>query len=123
MENAKPNIFRNKKGINDISILTGIVFIFFFTAIMIPFVNSEFGTTASTLNVDGIADDVKEGAEGTISENSFSVFSVIFTVFKLAFFDFGDTLGLPFWLDAVYTVLGMMFIITLARNIWIGGGG
>ena len=69
---------------------------------------------------DGIIDEAK-GQTGSV--NSISALGIITTVIKLGTFDFGNTLGLPFWLDAIYTVLGVLFIVVIARNIWVGGGG
>ncbi len=133
MQNAKDNIkklrsFRlrntrlgkSKRGVNDISIIAVIFFIFFLTAIIIPFINAEFGTTSSTVDTDNLAGEVQSGAS---SISALSAFGVLKTVLLLAFFDFGNSLGLPFWLDAIYTVLAIIFILVIARNIWIGGGG
>ncbi len=110
---------RGKKGINDISIATILIFIFFFTAIMIPFVNAEFDTTADTFDTENFEGIVKDEAENV---NVISAFTVLVTVFKLALFDFSDTLGLPFWLDMIYTVLAIILILVISRNIWVGGG-
>ncbi len=113
-------MFKDKKGVNDISIIAVFIFIFFGTAVIIPFINSEFGVGASNLDTDAVTGEVKEGAS---SVTAISAFGILTTVLKLAFFDFGNTLGLPFWLDAVYTVIGLLFILVIARNIWVGGGG
>ena len=121
MQNAKFNLFpKGKKAINDISILAVIGFIFFGTAIMIPFINSAIGTTSSTFNTDSFSSGVQQDADNV---SKFNAFKVLLTILKLAFFDFGNTLALPFWLDAVYTFLAVIFITVVARNIWIGGGG
>lgn len=111
---------KGKKGVNDISIITIIIFIFFGTAIMIPFINSSFGTQASTLDTDALAGDIQQDAQ---SITSLSAFGVLRTVMLLAFFDFGGTLGMVFWMQGVYTILAIVFILIIARNIWIGGGG
>lgn len=115
--NAK--LFKSKKGINDISIITIITAIFLITSIVIPFVNAEFDTEFSNIDSDAITQQAKDDAE---SVSAISAFTVLVNVLKLAIFDFGDTLGLPFWLDIVYTLLAMIFILVIARNIWIGGG-
>ncbi len=119
-ENYKTLMFNSKRGINDVSILAIFIFIFFATALVIPFINAEFGTSASNLNTEGITDEIQQEAS---SVTTISAFGVILTILKLAFFDFGNTLGLPFWLDGVYTVLATLFIFLIARNIWVGGGG
>lgn len=120
MENGTMPKIRGKKGINDISIITIIIFIFFGTAIMIPFINSSFGTSAGVPDTDKLADEVQEGAENI---STLSAFGVLKTVLLLAFFDFGGALGMIFWLQALYTILAIVFILVIARNIWIGGGG
>ena len=124
MQNAKSKMFRNKKAINDISIIAILLFIFFGTAIIIPYINDEFGTTADTYDTDQLHSDIQdegEEIEGKITD--ISAVKVFVNVLKLAFFDFGNTLELPFWLDAIYTVLAIIFILVIARNIWFGGGG
>ena len=122
MKNENINIFKlfkNKKAINDISIIAVLAFILLGTSIIIPFINTEFKTTADTFDESAFEDNVRNDAE---SVSTISAFTILVTFFKLAFFDFGDTLGLPFWLDAIYTLLGLILILVIARNIWIGGG-
>ena len=119
MQNAI-KLFSNKKGINDISIIAIISFIFFLTAIIIPFANEATGGTADTFNTENLEGNVKVDAENV---NVLNAFDVLLTMLKLALFDFSNTLGLPFWLDALYTMLAIIFIIVIARNIWVGGGG
>lgn len=130
MQNAKSNLFRmfkNKKGINDISIIAIILSIFLITAIIIPFVNSEFNRNISDIDTDTVTQKVKDDAERVPKSSSvlgvnIGAFDVMKNIIKLAIFDFGNTLGLPFWLDIVYTLLAIVFILVIARNIWIGGG-
>jgi len=123
----KWRIFKHKKGVNDISIIAVILFIFLLTATLIPFVNAEFNQSIDVLDVDKIAGDVQAKSEEVASSSgttitSLSAFGVLKTVIKLAFFDFSNTLGLPFWLDILYTGLAIIFFLVIARNIWIGGG-
>ena len=120
----KRSIFRDKRAVNDITIISVLVFIFFLTAIIIPFINSEFATGFVEPNTDGLAQEISDKSEeisGRITD--ISAIGVMITVLKLAFFDFGNSLGLPFWLDAMYTILGIILILVIARNIWVGGGG
>ena len=120
MKNGIKILFpRNKKGFNDISIMAVILSIFFLTSIMIAFVNSEFNASFSTLDTDGVTQKVKNDAE---SVSTISAFTVLKNIMLLALFDFGDTLRLPFWLDLVYSLLAIIFILVVARNIWVGGG-
>ncbi len=119
MKNETIKIFQNKKAINDISIIAIILSIFFITAIAIPFVNAEFDTGFSSLNETVIAQQAKNDAE---SVTALSAFTVLKNIIKLSLFDVGNELGLPFWLDALYTILAVVFILVVARNIWVGGG-
>ncbi len=109
-----------KKAVNDISIIAVLTFILFGTAIIIPFVNSAVGTDADTFDIDNFEGNVRDDAT---SVSTISAFTVLITVLKLGLYDVGNTLGLPFWLDAIYTVIGLTLIIVIARNVWIGGGG
>lgn len=112
-------LFKDKKAINDISIIAVLSFILIGTAVMIPFASSITNENFDTFNESTFERNVKNDAEnaGTIS-----AFTILITFFKLAFFDVGNSLGLPFWLDAIYTVIGLVLILVIARNIWVGGG-
>ncbi len=112
-------IIKNKKAINDVSIISIIASIFLLSSVIIPFVNSEFSTNADVFNESTFADNVQQDAENV---SGLSAFTILITVLKLAFFDFGNTLGLPFWLEFFYTLLAIIFTVVIARNIWVGGG-
>lgn len=113
-------LFNNKKAINDISIIAIIISIFLITAITVPYLNEEFDQDLVQYDTDGLEQDLKDDAE---SVSTLNAFSVLITVIKLAVWDFGNTLNLPIWLDIVFTLLAIIFILVVARNIWIGGGG
>lgn len=115
---------QGKKGINDISIITIIVLIFLGSSLIIPFLNDEFGTTGGVFNNDKLTGEIQDGAKKIPEASAFDTdaFTVITTTIKLAFFDVGNSLELPFWLDLLYTVLAIVLILTIARNVWIGGG-
>lgn len=119
MQNAN-KLFKSKKGINDISIIAIILSIFLFTSVMIEFINAEFGIGADTFDRDNLETLTKADAD---SVSKISGFTILLTVLKLAIFDWGNTLGLPFWLDIMYVILAIIFVLVIARNIWIGGGG
>ncbi len=120
MLNIKRLFPNGKKGFNDIYVITVILAILIFTSAFLPFVNQAFGTSGSEFNTDGTFNQVIEDSE---SVSQFNAFTVLLNLLKLSIWDFGDSLGLPFWLDAFYTLLAIILIVTLARNIWIGGGG
>lgn len=120
----KRSMFRDKRAVNDITIISVLVFIFFLTALIIPFINAEFTTGFVEPNTDNIAGEIVQQSEDIeVRITDISAIGVMLTVLKLAFFDFGNSLGLPFWLDSIYTILGIILILVIARNIWIGGGG
>ena len=112
-------LFKDKKAINDISIIAVLTFILFGTAVILPFVNDEFNLNQDSFNEAQFDQNVRSDAENV---NTISAFTILVTFLKLAFFDVGNSLGLPFWLDAIYTVISLMLILVIARNIWIGGG-
>ena len=112
-------LFSNKRGFNDISIISVILAIFLLTSVIIPFVNAEFETEFSNLDEDAVLQQTRDDAE---SVSTLSAFTILKNIILLALFDFGDTLGLPFWLDLIYTLLAIVFMLVIARNIWIGGG-
>ena len=120
MQNAINKFFKDKKGINDISIIGVILSIFIFSALLIPFINGAVDANADSYDTDNLGEEIQEDAE---SINTLSLFGVVKTVAKLASWDIGNTLNLPWWLDGIYFILAVIFILVLARNIWIGGGG
>lgn len=112
-------IIRSKRGINDISILAIIFSIFLLTAILVPFINSSFGSNIDSFDVDSFETGIKQEVSNV---NVITAFSVLVNVLKLALFDWDGTLGIPFFLSIVYTLLAILFILIIARNIWVGGG-
>lgn len=112
-------LLKSKGGFNDVTIVMTIITIFFFTAAIIPFVNASFTQSYVQFDQDGVAQDqILEGQ----SANSLNAFSLLTNVLQLALWDFGDNLGLPWWLDVFYSLLGVALVLTIARNVWIGGG-
>ena len=112
-------LIRSKKGVNDVSILAGILALFLITATIIPFINEEFSTGYSEFNIDGTVDKVNQEGQDVSTINAFQVLS---TVGKLAFWDFSGGLNLAWPLQAFFSVLSILFIVIISRNIWIGGG-
>ena len=104
--------------VNDITIITGIASIFIFLGLVIPFINAEYGTGATEIDMEGFEDDVEE-----LTGESPSIISapgIFVSVLSMFFWTFG---AIPFWLDGVFLIFRFTFFITVARNIWIGGGG
>jgi hypothetical protein len=46
--------------VNDISIITGIVTVFIFLGVLLPYVNAEFGVSSDNMNIDNIEKTVGE---------------------------------------------------------------
>ena len=120
MKNVNKIFPKGKKGFNDIFILAGITSILLLSAFLIPLVNSSFGTGGSTFNTQNLKNELQDDAE---SVNRISAFGILTTFLKLIFWDVSGSLGLPSWLQLFYTLIFIVGVITVARNIWIGGGG
>lgn len=101
---------------NDIAIITGLITIFIIIGTVMPFINASFGSQVNEVDVDGMADSVGQGVELSGDVNAFQVFSSIMLMF---FWTFG---ALPFWLDMIFIIFRVVLGMTVARNIWIGGG-
>lgn len=119
MKHAYLKLWKSKKGFNDMYMLFILILILFGSALVIPTLSSAAGESYANYNRDNITSEVKDKSQSTTT----STFGVIGTLFKLGFWDFGDTLHLPAWLDLFYSMLTLIILVILARNIWIGGGG
>ena len=120
-ENVKMfELFTRKKAFSDVTIVATILFIFFGTALVLPFVNSEFGTTSPDYDVDNVEEEMI--AEDFEDISDISAGDVLKSIGKIFFWTFGD---LPFWLDLVFVVLRIILLYILARTFipFIGGGG
>jgi len=108
---------------NDITIIMTIVTIFVLVGTILPFVNSDFSQTSTgTYDVDGFERDIGQelDSEGIEDVDDVSPVKVILSVLSMFFWTFG---ALPFWLDLIFLIMRIELIITIARNVWIGGGG
>lgn len=104
--------------VNDISIITGIILIFLTLGAIMPYINDSFSITSEEINIEKFEDDIAVDIE---DESRISAFTVIFSIFKMFFWTFGS---IPFWFDlTIMLTLRIILILTIARNIWIGGGG
>ena len=115
----KNRLFNDKKGINDISILSILIFIFVGIGIILPFINSEFGENTTTFTTGKLADDLINEKQENVS--SIGAGDILVSVGKMFFWTFGD---LPFWMDAIFLVLRILFLVILIRNFvpFLGGG-
>lgn len=112
-------LFKSKKGFNDVSIISILLAVLLLSAVLIPYVTAEFGADADDWDTVDYESEIKDDARDVSSINAFTV---LVNVMRLAFWDIGDELALPFWLDLIYTLIAVILIIVIARNVWIGGG-
>lgn len=109
-------LLKNKKGFNDMHIIFSIASMLVILGIFLPFVDTAFEVDSTTINdPEGLVENV--GQDKTIT--SLSAITIIGSVVKMFFWTFGD---LPFFLDIFLLVPRLILVLTLARNIWIGGG-
>ena len=102
---------------NDMMIIGGIAFILVTVGLVLPFISEEFGTESNAnYNVDNFNDDLGQDVELT---STIGASKVLFSVAKMFFWTFGD---LPWFLDGFFLVLRIVLGLTIARNIWVGGG-
>jgi hypothetical protein len=106
-----------KAGLNDITIMGTLIAIFFFIGVLLPYVTNDLESDRDiNADVDDFISDVDEKGEGASSLNAFQI---LLSIGKMFIWTFGD---LPFWLDMIFVFFRIIFWVTLARNIWIGGG-
>jgi len=102
---------------NDMAIIFSIVTLFIALGFITPYINSEFDSDFNTNNPDNII----EGISSDDLDNGVSGWKILKTVFSMFFWSFGE---LPAWLDIiVFIPLRLLLALTIARNVWIGGGG
>lgn len=100
------------------SIAFGIISVFVFLGVLLPFINAAFDVTGSNLNTASIGEKVG----GEVSERpSVTGFKVLASVLKMFFWTFGD---LPFWLDMVLLIFRIILALILLKYVpYIGSGG
>jgi len=101
---------------NDIHIVVSIMAFFILLGTFLPFVQAEFNATETAYSGESIisADDLGDAGSDV------SAFDVIASILKMFFWTFGT---LPTWLDTLFIILRITLVLTVARNIWVGGGG
>jgi len=103
---------------NDILIAGAIICVFLVLGTVLPFVNAEYGVDESgSYDADAFNDELGQEAE---LSTSVSAVEVLFSIAKMFFWTFG---ALHWALDLVFVFFRIILIMTLSRNIWVGGGG
>lgn len=100
---------------NDITIIGTILGIFVMLSLFLPFIQADFGEIQTSNSVDSLID-----ADDSDDLTDVSAWELIKSFFKVFFWSFGT---FPFWLEGILGVMKLVLIITVARNIWVGGGG
>lgn len=101
---------------NDIGIIMGIISFFVLIGFFLPIVNSEF-TATGTIGED----DINTSSVEIVTVDDVGPVDILLSVLSMFFWTFG---GIPAWLDAtVFMLLRITLALTIARNVWVGGGG
>ena len=101
---------------NDIAIIIGIVFMFILIGAALPFMRTEFGIE----NERG-GEDYELPQSLDEHTDYLTLWSVIWSVAKMFFWTFGSV---PILIDLlIITPFRIVLLLTVARNVWVGGGG
>ena len=101
---------------SDIHLIAGFLCFFITIGIALPIINVGFENTyTGSSDVTGLKDDVADNTE----ENSLSIWRVFKSLFLVFFWSFGE---LPVLANTIMMIPRIIFTITVARNIWVGGG-
>jgi len=99
---------------NDMIIIFTILSIFITVGVIGAFVNEDFNT--------GIGDNTV-GANALLPESGYYLptsLSVFSSIFQVIFWGFGF---LPTWFVTIFLLpLRILLLLTIARNVWVGGG-
>jgi hypothetical protein len=134
-------------GVNDITIIGGIIMFFIAVGTLLPFIQMEFTTSTSnpgngfhngsniinqsnidvlgrnaTYHSSGIGwwESIGLGFVSNALYDSTSFVSVLFSIVSMFFWTFGN---IPFWIDMiVFMPMRIMLLFIIIRNIWPGGG-
>lgn len=120
--------------VNDISIITTIIAIFLIVGTTLPFINASFGISPEETacfeisNLEGelenatesVGEKSKFGIFGSRRTGSVGIFDVMGSIVKMFFWTCGS---LPLFVDLFFLLIRITLYITIARNLWIGGGG
>jgi hypothetical protein len=92
--------------------------------VILPFVKSEMGAEYETnaYSTENITDSIGNAGKSTNAiTGSPNFWDILVSVFKMFFWTFGD---IHWIIDAIIFIpLRIILALTVARNIWIGGGG
>ena len=107
-------------GVNDITILYGIITFLLILGFVTPFINDTFGTSHPGYNKDFLESTVGEEDFKVVTKTSLQIWRILVSMGTMFFWTFG---GLPAWMDILMFVPRLTLVLIIARNVWIGGGG
>lgn len=93
--------------------------IFILSLFVLPIIANGFGESSIEFNQDGIKDDVTDGVD---SVNTINAFNVLLSFLTLGLIDISTTFALPVFMEIIFSMIFYTFVITVVRNVWIGGG-
>jgi len=110
---------------NDITIIMGVVFVFVGLGFIMPYIHEDFNT-GETIDSDLVSLETKlqDDYDYIVTSDDIvapiTIWHLIWSVLKMFVWTFGS---FPIWIDAlIFLPMRIMFFVTIARNIHIGGG-
>jgi len=101
---------------SDMHLIAGYLSFFILLGLVLPIINSSFDTTyTGNSDINSLETDIR----GESDNNQLSIWRVIGSLLSVFFWSFGE---LPFIANIILLIPRIIFISTVARNIWIGGG-
>ncbi len=101
---------------SDIKIIGSYLTFFILLGLLLPIINSGFDTEYSGVSgITELEDDI--GSES--SNNQLSIWRVMFSLISVFFWSFGE---LPIIANIFLLIPRILLLLTISRNIWIGGG-
>ena len=79
-----------------------------------------FAHEAVSTSYTGTSENGSSFIEGSSQPSVSSAWSVLTYPWQVVTWTFGD---IPFWARVIWVILLTILILTISRNIWVGGGG
>lgn len=108
-------IILSRKGVNDVSIMSGIILLFILMGVLLPYISNDLNDSQTIYNTDDIGSNIDNETNLT----SITALVLIKSVASMFFWTFGT---LPFWLDAIFLSIRITLGILIYRQVRSGGG-
>lgn len=106
------------QGMNDMVIIAALVSAFLVLGVVLPFIKAEFPTTPDTTADPAYLHSQVEASQASM--NPISGWQVAFSLLTIWFWSFG---AVPLFIDlCILLPMRIVLVLTIARNIWPGGG-